>query len=59
MLGCRAVKIRTCGMNAFESINYPLIGQVSLHGLDISENALPTPVRQPLRIQVSVRVFLL
>ncbi len=59
MLGCRAVKIRTCGMNAFESINYPLIGQVSLHGLDIYENALPTPVHQPFRIQVSDRVFLL
>ena len=46
-------------MNAFESINYPLIGQVSLHGLDIYENALPTPVHQPFRIQVSDRVFLL
>ena len=59
ILGCRAVKTRTCGMNAFESINYPLIGQVSLHGLDIYEHTLPAAVRQSFRIRVSDRVFLL
>lgn len=28
MLGCRAVKVRTVSLNAFESINYPYIGSV-------------------------------
>jgi len=28
MLGCRAVKVRTTSLNAFESINYPYVGVV-------------------------------
>ncbi len=29
MLGCRAVKVRTTSVNAFESINYPYIGSIA------------------------------
>lgn len=29
MLGCRAVKVRTTSLNAFESINYPYIGVIA------------------------------
>lgn len=29
MLGCRAVKVRTTSLNAFESINYPYVGVVA------------------------------
>ncbi len=29
MLGCRAVKVRTTSVNAFESINYPYIGVIA------------------------------
>lgn len=59
ILGCRAVKTRTCGMDAFESINYPLIGEVSLQGLVIHKDALPVINTQRFQIQVSDRVFLL
>jgi L-asparaginase len=30
--GCRAVKVRTTGVDAFESVNFPLAGQVGDHG---------------------------
>ena len=29
MLGCRASKVRTMSFDAFESINYPYIGEIS------------------------------
>ena len=30
--GCRAVKVRTTGVDAFESVNFPLAGQIGDHG---------------------------
>ncbi len=40
ILGCRAVKVRTTGFDAFESVNYPLIGYVDSKGLNINHEAL-------------------
>lgn len=42
MLGCRAVKVRTQGFNAFESINYPYVATVSTSGLSYRSEYLPT-----------------
>jgi len=33
--GCRAVKVRTTGVDAFESVNFPLAGQVGDHGVQM------------------------
>ena len=41
MLGCRAVKVRTTGFDAFESINYPNIATLSSDGLQIEESLIP------------------
>lgn len=35
MLGCRASKVRTMSFDAFESINYPYIGEISSLGLRV------------------------
>ena len=34
ILGCRAVKVRTTGFDAFESVNYPYIAQIDSSGLN-------------------------
>ncbi len=41
ILGCRAVKVRTTGFDAFESVNYPLIATIDSKGLNINEKVLP------------------
>ena len=41
MLGCRAVKTRTTGFGAFESVNWPLCATVDSEGLRIHAHALP------------------
>ena len=41
MLGCRAAKVRTTGFNAFESVNLPLVGEVSSDGLVIRKELVP------------------
>ena len=41
ILGARAVKVRTTGFHAFESVNYPYIATVNSLGLDIHEQLLP------------------
>lgn len=41
MLGSRAVKTRTTGFNAFESVNWPLVGVVGGQGLVINDSAIP------------------
>ena len=41
LLGCRGVKVRTSGFNAFESINYPAVAQVAGSGLEVREDLLP------------------
>ena len=40
MLGCRTSKVRTMSFDAFESINYPNVGEISSLGLHIFENNL-------------------
>ena len=41
MLGCRTSKVRTVSFDAFESINYPLVGVFHALGMQLNENALP------------------
>ncbi|MCI8608291.1 MAG: asparaginase [Firmicutes bacterium] len=36
MLGCRASKVRTLSFQAFESINYPYVGEVNALGLNLN-----------------------
>lgn len=40
MLACRASKVRTMSFDAFESINYPYIGEISSLGLHIKKENL-------------------
>jgi len=60
LLGCRAVKIRTTGFDAFESVNLPPIAQVSSDGLVINRELLP-PVKEKceLKCDCDSRVILL
>lgn len=41
ILGTRAVKTRTTGFDAFESVNWPLAGHVDAGGLHICREAIP------------------
>lgn len=41
MLGCRASKVRTVSFDAFDSINYPNVAQISSLGMRIRREALP------------------
>lgn len=41
ILGSRAVKIRTTGFDAFESVNSPCVGEVDSKGLKVNENLVP------------------
>lgn len=60
MLGCRAVKVRASGFNAFESINRRYVGRVTAMGLELDEKELPTTTGTPQFLpQVSQKVFLL
>lgn len=61
MLGCRGVKVRTSGFDAFESINYPLVAKVTSNGLEINDAALPPcPTgRFKLEDRLCTNVFLL
>lgn len=47
ILGCRAVKVRTTGFDAFESVNYPYIAQIDSSGLNIQKEVLPHPQGEP------------
>lgn len=60
ILGTRASKVRTMSFDAFESINYPLVGEISSLGLHIEESNLvkKRSVFQ-LRTACSDKVFLL
>lgn len=40
ILGCRASKVRTMSFDAFESINYPYVGEISSLGLHIRQENL-------------------
>ncbi len=60
LLGCRGVKVRTSGFNAFESINYPEVARVTGSGLEVREDLLP-PLKGKFKLEDSLdtRVFLL
>ena len=61
ILGCRAVKTRTRGFDAFESVNYPLCATVDGGGLTLNERALPPRGEGPciLRDKLCRDVFLI
>jgi L-asparaginase len=60
ILGCRAVKTRTTGFDAFESVNWPLVGTVGGGGLVLDREAIPNIAGQShLRDGLCKEVFLI
>ncbi|MGM9970779.1 MAG: asparaginase [Anaeroplasmataceae bacterium] len=60
ILGCRAVKVRTSGFSAFESINLKKAGFSSAAGLTINEELLAPYTDEPkLNTNIETNVFLL
>ena len=60
MLGARAVKVRTTGFNAFESVNYPYIAEIGGGGLKVrTELVLPPQGNFQLWDRLCGDVFLL
>ena len=61
ILGTRAVKTRTTGFDAFESVNWPYVAQVSGGGLNLNPGALPPKAGAEcvLKDAISPRVFLM
>lgn len=58
--GCRAVKVRTMGFDAFESVNAQYLGEIFADGLRVYDRQLPTSNRaEKLMDRVSTDVFLL
>lgn len=60
--GCRAVKVRTMGFEAFESVNAPCLGEVYANGLHRNNSTIRLPdYSRPtlLRDRLSSDVFLL
>ena len=50
ILGARASKIRTTSFHAFESINYPYIGEINSRGLDLQSSYIP-PLTGPCKLK--------
>ncbi len=60
LLGCRGVKVRTSGFDAFESINYPAVARVTSAGLEVRDDLLPQlKGKFKLEDQLNTHVFLL
>lgn len=60
LLGCRSVKVRTTGFDAFDSVNLPPVAQVSSDGLVINPASLPAQGRPcALSDRVDSRVALI
>lgn len=60
ILGCRAVKIKTTGFDAFESVNWPPVARVGGAGLVIDDSAIPkTEPPCVLREELCREVFLI
>ncbi len=58
--GCRAVKVRASGFNAFESVNAEYVAVVTSQGLTVNKSALcPCGTWPQLRDAISQDVFLL
>ncbi|MCR5321456.1 MAG: asparaginase [Lachnospiraceae bacterium] len=41
MLGCRTSKVRSHSFDAFDSINYPVVAEVSAMGMTVNESVIP------------------
>ncbi len=60
ILGCRAVKVRTSGFTAFESINFHSVGKINSNGLIIQNEYLSNSNLEPkLNTKIETNVFLL
>lgn len=60
MLGCRGVKVRTSGFDAFESINYPPVARVTGAGLELHRELIPAQTGDfRLEDDLCTQVFLL
>ena len=60
MRGCRAVKVRTMGFDAFESVNARYLGEIFADGLRVYDRQAPKPGQKPaLKDRLSTEVFLL
>lgn len=60
LLGCRAVKVRTTGFDAFESVNLPPVAAISSDGLVIDHRLLGPQYEQcELKAEVDSRVMLI
>ncbi len=60
ILGCRAVKTRTTGFGAFESVNWPLAAEVDGRGLRLRPEAVPPAAAEcRLRDTLCGKVFLI
>ena len=57
--GCRAVKVRTMGFDAFESVNARYLGEIFADGLRVYDRNEPGDVPFRLRDDISTDVFLL
>lgn len=58
--GCRAVKVRTMGFDAFESVNARYLGEIFADGLRVYDRQAPNPdAPRTLLDKVSTDVFLL
>lgn len=61
ILGCRAVKVRTSGFTAFESINFHSVGKINSNGLIIQNEYLNNSnnLEPKLNTKIETNVFLL
>ncbi len=61
MGGCRAVKVRTMGFDAFESISAPYIGKIYADGVHLENSSAVDQTREPfaLKKDLCTDVFLL
>ena len=60
IIGCRAVKVRTSGFEAFESINLKSIGKISANGLSIRKELIKKDTDKPiLNTNIETNVMLL
>ena len=59
MLGCRTSKVRTLSYNAFESINYPYVGEVNALGLQLRKQERPGKGDFQLNVSYSDRIAVL
>jgi len=59
LLGCRSVKVRTTGFDAFESVKSPAVAVIDSDGLRFTD-ALPAPPSHPceLKTKIDTRVML-